>query len=165
MILFNHGLNLFLLSFSQLFIATDFYSQKIVLLFHMIDFSFKLMILMPEFLVFMLWFIFFLFNFFDLFLNLFKIVFDEKFIGILCGHTYKKIALLDNGRVFTNVMKDWLVAFFPLSLVLLFKDFLFQVVILLVQGFDPFFVDFKLVYEIFVGELLNLGWCVDEVLA
>jgi hypothetical protein len=131
----------------------------------MIDFSLKLMILMPEFLVFMLRFILFVFNLFDLLLNLFQVVFDEKFIGILCGHTHKEIALLDNSRVLSNVMQDGLVAFLPLSLVLLFKDFLFQVVILLIQRFYPLLIDLQFVYQIFIGELLDFGWCIDKVLA
>lgn len=86
-VVFDHGLDLFLLSLGELFIAVDFDGQEVEFLGEGVIFMFQFLVLLFEFVRFKLKFIFFFFQFFYFFVDLLRILLDNKLISsAVFGH-------------------------------------------------------------------------------
>jgi hypothetical protein len=75
-------------------------------------------------------------------MHLSQVLFHEDFIGGVM-----KVA-------FEHFVKDGLVALFAFVFVLLFEEFLLEVVVLVVEGLDPVLIDPQLVGQFFIGLLV-----------
>ncbi len=134
MILLNHLLNLPLLPFRQLLIPTQLNRQMIPFLLNRHTFHLQLMIPPFQPTILMLHLEFLLLQFLNLLLYLFLILLNQELICIPRRHIHQR-------RRIPYIPQYGLIKILPLLLILLLKNFLLQIIILLIQRLYPLLIN------------------------